>query len=60
MFKNYQIRSGIDDYTNIKEILQLSKHSFLYVKWKDKDKDKEFLFPMQQVSPLLQRQDRGQ
>ena len=30
---------------------------------KDKDKDKEFLFPMQQsgsLSPLLQRQDRGQ
>ena len=28
--------------------------------FKDKDKDKEFLFPMQQVFPLLQRQDRGQ
>ena len=25
-----------------------------------KDKDKEFLFSMHQVSPLLQRQDRGQ
>ena len=30
MFKNYQIRSGIEDYTNIKEILQLSKRSFKY------------------------------
>ena len=39
------------------------QYSFVHFKGNFKDKDKEFLFPMQQsgsLSPLLQRQDRGQ